>query len=132
MKLIMIVLALICNSIAVANPSTNIQSIYHLYEEIKIPLSKGTFIMLLWKGGDPIWFDTQTEWFQPTPIRNYTTQFHLYLPANTPIGSYDLLEIGANGNDPTNYKTWNFVNSYPIRVCDSFSPPAPECYKIKQ
>lgn len=93
---------------------------YQSGDLIKLPISKGNYVMLLW-GGVPIWYNAQIEWFQSEPIRNYST-LYLDVTRQTPIGDYQLVEIAANG-DPRDLSQWRWIRVNPVRIlrCDGFT-----------
>ena len=89
-------------------------------DTVILPNRKGNFIMLLW-GGEPIWYNPTTEWFQHEPIRNYSTAY-LDITRMIPEGDYQFVEIDAIGDDPYNVRSWKWLRDFKLHVnkCDGF------------
>ena len=89
---------------------------------ISLPNRKGNYIMILW-GGQPIYYNGETEWFDYQPIRNYQTVY-VDVTRQIPEGDYQFLEVEVQqpGGDPNNLADWRWVREYKARIvkCDQF------------
>lgn len=87
-------------------------------DDLSIPIRKGSYVMLLW-GKAPLWYNAETEWFQDTPIRNYSS-IGMLIPRSAPVGDYQFVEIISDG-DARDINTWKWVQKTDVRVCDKFT-----------